>query len=168
MEYDNIKEIVKNTLSEERYYHSICVAKKCKELAKIYNIDEREAILVGIAHDIAKEMSDEEKIKYAKKNNIEIDNVEEKHLGLLHAKIGADICKKRFGFTDKMCTAVLAHTTGLPDMNMLDKILYVSDTCGEDRNFDDIEYVRNLAKEDIDKAMIYLLELEIKNRIEKR
>ena len=50
MDYDNIKEIVKNTLSEERYYHSICVAKKCKELAKIYNIDEREAILVGIAN----------------------------------------------------------------------------------------------------------------------
>ena len=46
MDYDNIKEIVKNTLSEERYYHSICVAKKCKELAKIYNIGYIQTILL--------------------------------------------------------------------------------------------------------------------------
>lgn len=122
-----IEQIVKNTLSEKRYYHSICVMKKCEELAEIYGIDKEVAKKVGLAHDIAKEMTDEEKIKYAKENGIPINDVEQIHAGLLHAKIGSDIAKKQFGFTNEMCRAISLHTTGGKNMDLLDKILFVSD-----------------------------------------
>jgi len=124
---DKICEYVKQNLSEKRYYHSVCVMKKCEELAKHFGENIEEAKKVGLIHDIAKELSDEEKLSYAKENDIEIDPVELKHPGLLHGKIGADIAKKKFGFSEKMCQAIKYHTTGGKNMSILDKILYVAD-----------------------------------------
>lgn len=77
MEIEEIIKIAKKTLSEKRFYHSTCVMVKCEELAKIYNVDIETAKKVGIAHDIAKEMPTEEKFKYIKDNNIEINDVEQ-------------------------------------------------------------------------------------------
>jgi len=157
----NIEEIdadVKNTLSEKRYYHSKCVMDMCEKLAIRYNVDLETAKKVGIAHDIAKEMPEEEKFRYIKKNNIKIEKIEKIHTGLLHAKIGADIGIKRYGFTKEMADAIKCHTTGRKNMTMLDKILYIADWTGLDRKFDNTEFVRNLAFENIDEAIIYSLE----------
>ena len=66
MEYKEIENDVKSVLSEYRFTHSLGVAKKAIELAKIYGVQEEIAKKVGIAHDIAKEMTDEEMIEYAK------------------------------------------------------------------------------------------------------
>lgn len=127
MELSEIQAYVKKNLSEKRYYHSTCVMERCEELAKYYNQNIEEAKKIGILHDIAKEMSDEEKKLYAQKNSIKINQVEEKHPGLLHGPIAADIAKRKFGYTAKMCKAIKIHTTGGKDMTMLDKILYISD-----------------------------------------
>ena len=124
---EEMQEYVRQNLSEKRYYHSICVMKKCEELSLHYKQDVEEAKKVGLIHDIAKELSDEEKLSYAQENNIEVDSVEEAHPGLLHGKIGADIAKKKFGFSEKMCQAIKYHTTGGKNMSILDKILYVAD-----------------------------------------
>ena len=127
MTISEIEQIVKKTLSEKRYYHSLCVMEKCEEYAEIYRIDIETAKKVGLAHDIAKEMPDDEKMNYARENGLSVIDVEQRHTGLLHAKIGADIAKKRFGFTEKMCKAIRMHTTGGQDMELLDKILFVAD-----------------------------------------
>ena len=95
---ENIQAELKTILSEKRYKHSIGVMKKAEELAKQYGIDEYIAALTGLAHDIAKEISNVEKIDYCKEHQIEIDDVEIHNVGLLHAKIGADMTKK-YGFT---------------------------------------------------------------------
>ncbi len=165
MELLEIDKIVRQSLSEKRYYHSVCVMKKCEELAKKYGIDTQIAKKIGLAHDIAKEMPDSEKIKYARENHIEINMVEKKHVGLLHAKIGADIARKKLGFSDEMCKAISLHTTAGTNMSMLDKILYVADSTGEDRTWNDIDYVNILIEENIDKAVIYLINIEIKDKV---
>lgn len=167
-EYDEIYNIVKSKLSEYRFHHSECVSKRCVELAKKYNIDINRAKLVGIAHDIAKELSDDEKIKYCQENNIEIDDIEIGNLGLLHAKIGADIGRKKFGFDEEMCSAISCHTTGKENMTMLEKILYIADVSGEDRNFPDKGYVIDLSNKNIDECMIYTLEICIIETLKKR
>ena len=94
MDYKEIEADVKNILSEYRFTHSIGVAKKAVELAKIYGVDEEIAKKTGIAHDVAKEMTNEEMQKYAILNNIEIDEIESAKPSLLHGKIGADIASK--------------------------------------------------------------------------
>ena len=77
--YDNTADIsinqdIKRTLSEKRYIHSLGVMNKAEELAKQYHINVDKAKIVGLAHDIAKEMPKEEKIAYVKNHNIEIFN----------------------------------------------------------------------------------------------
>ena len=155
---------VKQALSEKRYKHSVGVMKKAEELAKIYDIDVNTAKLVGLAHDIGKELTKEEKLEYVKENNIEIDEIEKINVGLLHGKIGADICKKRYGFTAQMQDAIKYHTTGNEKMDLLAKIIFVADKIEENRNYENeekqksLEYARQLAKEDINKAV--LLEID--------
>lgn len=124
---DVIKAVLKNKLSEARFFHSICVMEMCEKLAKQYNVDLEQARLVGLAHDIAKEMPSDEKLQYCKENNLPVDVVERFSPTLLHAKIGANICKNQFGFSKEMCNAIALHTTGSENMDMLSKILFVAD-----------------------------------------
>jgi len=168
MELEKIIEIVSKELSEKRFYHSKCVMERCIEIAKKFKFNEDIAAKVGIAHDIAKEMPSEEKIKYAEKNNIKIDEIEFENPTLLHAKIGSDIAIKELGFTEEMGQAIRAHTTGIPGMSMLDKILFIADRTSKERDFPDIEYLNNLLEENIDKAVLYIIDKKISLQIEKK
>lgn len=159
MEYKEIENDVKSVLSEYRFTHSLGVAKKAIELAKIYGVDEEIAKKIGIAHDVAKEMTDEEMIEYAKANNIRIDEIETVKPSLLHGKIGADIAAKKFGFTEDMVNAIKWHTTGRKNMSMLEKIIYVADKTEENRKGTrfNLEKSRELSIQNIDKALIFLM-----------
>ena len=159
MEYKEIENDVKSVLSEYRYIHSLGVAKKAVELAKIYGVQEEIAKKVGIAHDIAKEMTDEEMIEYAKVNNIRIDEIETVKPSLLHGKIGADIAAKKFGFTQDMINAIKWHTTGRENMSMLEKIIYVADKTEENRKGTrfNLEKSRELSTQNIDETLIFLM-----------
>lgn len=59
-----INQDIQRELSEKRYNHSIGVMKKAEELAKLYKVNINKAKLVGLAHDIGKELSKEDKLKY--------------------------------------------------------------------------------------------------------
>lgn len=168
MEYNQIKNDIKTILSEYRFTHSIGVAKKAVELAKLYDVDEEIAKKAGIAHDIAKEMTDEELLEYAKANNIEIDEIETVKPSLLHGKIGADIVAKKYGFTEDMVNAIKWHPTGRKNMSMLEKIIYVADKTEENRKETrfNIEKSRELATQNIDDALIFLMNKFITYNIE--
>lgn len=180
-ESKNVKELlqkinqdIKKELSEKRYNHSVGVMKKAEELAKIYNVDTNKAKLVGLAHDIGKELSKEEKLQYAKDNNIEIDEIEKVNVGLLHGKIGADICKKRYGFTRDLQDAIKYHTTGNKNMDLLAKIIFVADKIENGRNYkneqkmQDLEKMREIAKENIDEAVLYSIDASLVFTIQKK
>jgi len=168
MEIYEIQEIVKQKLSEKRYNHSVCVMERCEELAKKFNVDLDTAKKVGIAHDIAKELTAEEKLEYVKKNNINIDEIEAENTGLLHAKIGSDIAIKEFGFTYEMGEAIKAHTTGLPEMTLLSKILFIADRTSRERNFPDINLLNEILEKNIDEAVLYIIDKKIQLQIEKK
>lgn len=159
MEYEEIENDVKSVLSEYRFTHSLGVVKKAVELAKIYGVQEETAKKVGIAHDIAKEMTDEEMLEYVKNNNIEIDEIETVKPSLLHGKIGADIATKKYGFTEDMVNAIKWHTTGRENMSMLEKIIYVADKTEENRKGTrfNLEKSRELSTQNIDETLIFLM-----------
>ena len=159
---------IKNSLSEKRYIHSIGDMKQAEYLAKKYGQDTEIAKVVGIAHDIAKEIPEEEKLAYVKENNIEIDEIEKINVGLLHAKIGADICKKKYDFTEEMQNAIKYHTTGNEKMDTLAKIIFVADKTEENRKYDALETVRKLADEDLDKCMLYILDYMLIDNVKKQ
>ncbi len=163
---ENIQAELKTILSEERYNHSIGVMKKAEELAKQYGVDTHIAALTGLTHDIGKEISNVEKIQYCKEHQIEIDDVEIHNVGLLHAKIGADITKK-YGFTKEMQKAILYHTTGHVDMDLLAKIIFIADKIEENREYEGVEELRKLAMQNIDKCTLVILDYTIKKNIDK-
>ena len=168
MNLEEVKNIVKQRLSPERFHHSECVMMKCIELAEKFDFDQEIAAKVGIAHDIAKEMSIEEKLKYIAKNNIKIDDIERKNTSLLHAKIGESIAIKELGFSKEMGQAIRAHTTGVPNMTLIDKILFIADRTSEERGFPDIGYLNKLLEKSIDEAVLYIIDKKIMLQIERK
>lgn len=151
---EKLKEDLKIVLSDSRYDHSISVMNMCEALASRYNVNVKKAKLVGLMHDMAKDMTKEEKMQYVKNNNIECSLIEEKIVEILHGKIAADICKKRYQFDEEMCTAIKYHTTGKENMTLLEKILFIADKIDETRNYEGVEDLRELAFEDLDKAIL--------------
>lgn len=154
IQYEELYEDVKNMLSEKRFNHSERVVKRAVEYATIYNVNIEVIKLVAIAHDIAKELTEEENQEYIYKYNIKLDDIEKANKSLWHAKIGAYICKEKYGFTEDMVNSVRYHTTGRENMSILEKIIYLADATEEGRDeYKVYEYV-DLVKEDIDKGMV--------------
>lgn len=154
---EKIKEDLKQILSEKRYIHSIGAMEKAIELAKRYGEDEEESALTALTHDIAKEMTVEEYYKYAKENNIELSKDDKMCTSVLHGIIGADIVKKKYGFTDEMCRAIHYHTTGITNMTLLGKIVYVADKIENSRNYQEAEVLREKFNqcESLDEFILY-------------
>lgn len=165
--YDELYEEVKNTLSEKRFNHTLGVIKRAVEYAKIYNVNIKDVEIAALSHDIAKEKSFEESMKKAKELNIQLDEIEIKNFNLLHAKIGAEIIKNKYHFSDDIINAIKYHTTGREDMSLLEKIIFLADATEENRNYPELESLVNLIKEDINKGMIFTLKWTIDDLIQK-
>lgn len=167
---EKIKKDLQEMLSEKRYNHSIGVMNKAIELAKIYGVDENKAALAGLTHDIAKEIPDEEALKFASDNNVEIDDfIKNINHKLLHGRIGAIIVKQRYGFDEQIQKAIEFHTEGTPDFDMLGKIVFVADKTEDLRKGPaEIDIWRKISKEDIDEAIIQIINFNIKKLIEEK
>ena len=167
MKYEEIEKIVKQTLSEKRYIHSCGVAKRAVELAKIYGEDVEKAKIIGIAHDIAKEMPRQEALKYVEENGIIFDEVEKFEPGLWHSKIGADIVKKKFEFSDDMAQAIVYHTTANINMNTMDKIIYIADKTEEGRTYVDLELAIDISNKDLYEGILYVSKFAMEYSLKK-
>ena len=152
--YEEVYKIVERRLSEYRFHHSKCVMEKAVEYASIYGYDVEKAKLTAICHDIAKEVPKEERIETCEKYGIELDEIEKKQTSLIHAKLGAKIAEIEFGFDEEMCNAIKYHTTGRANMSLLEKIIFLADCTGIDRDYDDAKELYEIAKVDLDKAML--------------
>jgi len=168
MDFEEIKKELKTRISEKRYNHSLGAMKVAGELAKQYGENEEEAQFAGLIHDIAKEMNKIEIEKYLEKYGIEVDEIEKKQMSLLHAKLGASIAKEEFGANDKIQNAIKYHTTGNKNMDKFAKIIYLADKIEENRTYEEVEIVRELAKSDLDKAILFVLDFNIQKSIKKQ
>ena len=168
---EKIKEDLKQILSEKRYIHSIDAMEKAIELAKRYGEDKEKSALTALAHDIAKEMTIEEYYKYAEENNIKLSKDDKMCTSVLHGIIGADIVKKKYGFTDEMCRAIYYHTTGITNMTLLGKIVYVADKIEDSRDYPEAEALREKfnQSESLDEFILYDIDYyTLPKMIEKR
>ena len=165
--FDEVYKVVKESLSKDRLKHSEGVMQRCVEFAKLNNVDIEKAKLIGIAHDIAKEIPKQDRVKLAIENGVELDEFEKENTSLIHAKLGAKICKEKFGFTDEMCDAIATHTTAGKDMKILNKILYLSYYCEPNRDFSRAIDVYEIGKEDLNEGYYQALIGKIKYMMNK-
>ena len=163
---EKIDKSLRKKLKLSRYNHTISVANSCALLASINGIDINKAYLCGLLHDCAKYMSGNEMLHLAKEKGIEISDVEALKPDLLHAKLGSFLAIKKYKVDDiEINSAILCHTTGKPNMSLLDKILYISDYIAYGR--DEIKLprlpeVRKVAFRDIDECLKMILSDSIK------
>ena len=91
-----------------------------------------------------------------------------KQVGLIHAFLGAEVAKDLFGVDDdEIYDAIFYHTVGKPDMSLLTKIIYLADAIEPLRNYDGVEHLRELAHSDLDKALVYQIDITIKSVLKK-
>jgi predicted HD superfamily hydrolase involved in NAD metabolism len=123
-----MKEQLKPYLDTYRYEHTQGVMYTSAALAMRYEYDLESAEAAGLLHDCAKCISSEEKLRLCEKYGIEISGYEKKNVSLLHAKLGAQLAERFYGIEDRsILNAIRYHTTGRPNMSLLEKIVFVAD-----------------------------------------
>lgn len=161
MNYDltEMQHRLEKKLTPERYQHTLGVMYTCAALAMSHGYDMEKALVAGLLHDCAKCVSNEKKIKICEKHDIPISESEQNHPFLLHAKVGAHMARKKYGVEDEeILDAIRYHTTGRPDMTLLEKITYIADYIEPWRNkAPNLDEIRKSAYSDIDTAAYLVL-----------
>jgi nicotinate-nucleotide adenylyltransferase len=128
-----IEEEARGNLTLTRFIHSRHTALLCWDLCcrfrQVYpSLDPELGYLVGIAHDLCKQVCDSEQIRLAKEYGGEISRIEKEKPSLLHGRACAVVLKERFKINnDDVIKAVAYHTEGHRDMGPLAKVLYIAD-----------------------------------------
>jgi predicted HD superfamily hydrolase involved in NAD metabolism len=149
-----IEKYLKSKLTPERYTHVLSVRELALDLAKRYGADLRKVNLAVLLHDCAKWMRTSEQYEAAANHEIQLDEIERHNPSLLHALIGAEFAVSHFDVDNpEILNAIRVHTTGSGKMTLIDKILYVADFAEPKRHHAEAHSVRELAYQDLDKAV---------------
>lgn len=154
-DFEKYESIIKERLSEYRYTHSMNVAKRARELAKIYSLDEDKAYLAGILHDITKETDYAEQEKYMDNLGIIPTELEKSNKLVYHQISGSCYVKSVLGIDDEeILNAIRYHTTGHAEMTDFEMVIYLADLTSAERSYPDVESVRELADNSLTDAML--------------
>ena len=158
----NYYEKLKENIGINRYNHSIRVRDTAIELAKRFHYDVNKAMVAGLLHDCGKYHDKDYLLKQAFEFGIMDDESLINNRHIIHAPLGAIIAEKEYGVDDvEVLDSIRYHTTGRENMTMLEKIVYLADYIEPERKYDGVEEIRELARENINLAVLKSLENSI-------
>lgn len=161
---DEFKEILAGRLKEERYIHSLNVADSALELAKKFGCDCEQAYIAGLLHDVTKNENEDKQLQMLKDDGIILSQTELHNKKLWHAMSGAVYARRVLGIEDEeILGAIRYHTTGKAGMTLLEKVIYIADYISAERDYSDVDVMRRLADESLDKAALYSLKFSLKS-----
>ena len=164
--YNEYKQILKERLKPKRYNHSLCVADEAVRLAQKYGGDPDKAYLAGLLHDITKNASQDEHLQIFNEFGIMLNDIEKNAEKLWHAISGAAYIEHKLGITDtEIITAVRYHTTARENMTQLEKLLYLADFTSADRDYDDVDVMREKVEISMEAALDYALSYTINDLV---
>ena len=154
-----MREKLRERLTDKRYEHSLGVEYTAAALAMAHGLDIEQAAIAGLLHDCAKCYSAEDKIAKCEKYGLPISDFERQNPELLHAKLGAAVAKDKYKVRDhEILSAITWHTTGCPNMSDLDKIIYIADFIEPNRKeLPEMDEIRKEAFQDLDKCLVHIL-----------
>lgn len=157
MELETLQKKMKSKLTKSRYQHTLGVMYTAAALAMKHQEDIPKAMTAGLLHDCAKCYSDDEKHRLCRKYHIILSSAERRNPSLIHAKLGAYMAEHKYEVQDsKVLDAISFHTTGRPDMTVLEKIIYIADFIEPNRPaFPGLDMIRKTSFENLDYA-VYL------------
>lgn len=169
MEFCEYKEIAKDRMGKKRYIHSLNVAKAAEHLAKKYGADVKKAKIAGILHDITKETPYDQQLQIIKSNGIILDNVQEFSPKTWHAISGCVYAEKNLAIKDNdILNAIRYHTSGRAGMSLLEKVIFVADFVGDERNYNGVEIMRAKAERSLEEAMLYGVSFSVQDLINRQ
>ncbi|MFI3172106.1 MAG: bis(5'-nucleosyl)-tetraphosphatase (symmetrical) YqeK [Eubacteriales bacterium] len=159
-----IQEELSEKLEKNRYNHTLGVMYTAAALAMKEKISIEEAMLAGLLHDCAKTMKVKEQYKKCELYGIELTETEQQNGALIHAKLGAYLASTVYEVKNNAIQDAIAHhTTGVPGMSTLEKIIYVADYIEPNRKLPKVDELRELAFNNLDAALYMQLELSIEH-----
>ena len=144
------------------------VVEIARELAVCHGINQEQAALAALAHDVARAMTDGELLRRAAGMGLPIGVVDRRVPILLHGPVGAEILQQEAGLTDiSIYKAVYWHTTANPDLDELGKVVFIADKL-DPAKIDSYPYlpqIRQMAFQDLDRAILHFLTRQAMDRL---
>ncbi len=149
-----------------RYAHSVGVMEMALKLNEYYHlkVDNNKIREASLLHDITKNLSNEENFELLE---LYLPKMITKELldvpSIWHAFTGAVVAKIKYHINDEeVLKAIFYHTTGHKKMTNLEKLIFLSDYIELGRVGDYFEKVRKIAFENLDEAIVIMLEEQFK------
>ena len=122
--------VLSDRLGSRRFSHTLGVEKAIIDLGERYLPGDIPRLRVAaLLHDVTKEWSGEEQLRFCERNGISLSEEEKAVPKILHARTGAYLSAKEFShFVDPgIIAAIERHTTGAKEMTVFDELLYLAD-----------------------------------------
>lgn len=152
---DEMRKGILSRLYGYRFEHTLGCERAAVYLAERYGGDVEKCAFAAVLHDMTKQLSKEEQLNLCEKYGIIPCNVEKNEPKMLHGKTAAAIALDEYGAPQDVADAIACHTTGKAGMSLIDKILYLADYIEDTRDFPGVQKARELADQDIDRALLY-------------
>ena len=140
-----LRERVSASMSEWRFRHTAEVEIMAARLGELYAPSKIDVLRVAaLLHDITKEKSRQEQLEILACHGEDMDTWSAESPKTLHAVTAALILPEEFPkyATDEVVSAVRNHTTGAPDMSLLDMLIYLADYIDMSRDYRDCVELR--------------------------
>ena len=158
---EQLRSVALSFLKHKRIPHVLGTEREAIRLAERYGANVEKARVAALLHDCTKKLEMDEQLALCELYGIELDELEQKALKLLHSKTGAEIARDMFGVDDEIYSAIRWHTTGRAGMTKLEKIIYLADYIEPTRDFPGVDELRKACYEDLDGGLLLGLEMSI-------
>ena len=159
--FRQLRPVALSYLKYKRIPHVLGTEQEAIRLAERYGADVEKARVAALLHDCTKKLDMEEQLALCRRYGIQLDELEQKALKLLHAKTGAAIARDVFGVDEEIYNAIWWHTTGHAHMTLLEKIIYLADYIEPSRDFPGVDKLRSVCYKDLDEGLLLGLEMTI-------
>lgn len=167
MNIDDARKLLHSRAGSSLFLHSRGVEESAFKLALLYGVDTEKASLAGLLHDYGKIYPYPVLHQIALEHALG-DELCLKEPALLHAPVGAWLLRHEIGIEDEeILEAVKVHTTGAAGISRLAGIIYVADCIEPGRDFPGVDDLRKTACDDLDKALLGVLDRTIKYVLER-
>lgn len=160
---DELRKKAWEYLDAKRVPHVAGCEKEAVKLAQFWKEDVRDSAVAAMLHDCTKRLPYSANLAIIEESGQTVDQGLLAEKKLLHAVTGSIIAVKDFSVSDRIASAIRWHTTGKPDMDLLEKIIYLADYIEETRDFEGVDKLRSLAYKNIDEAMSLGLKMSVEN-----
>ena len=160
---EELEQVVISLLNPNRVAHVLGCRDTAVELARRWGADETDAARAGILHDVTKALDGPLQLTVCAEYGRILSDFSRKYAKTLHALTGSLVAERIFGENEAVVSAIRHHTTGKPDMSLLEKIIYVADYMEPNRDIPGVEELRRLAFTDIPAALKLGLEMTLEH-----